>query len=331
MHKANLTAPTRRSLVLGLAAGAVAQTLNGEPDKTSQALSSFQPESVRLLQTVLSDNQFRGHVPTSVVDALMKSESLSRDALTLKLLPLAQSFAHPPISEYFVGAVAIGNAGLYLGCNIEMPGGTLGLAVHAEQSAIANAYMSDESAVEAIAVRGSPCGHCRQFLSEVALEQTMRVLTPDAPVMKLSELLPRPFGPKYLGFSQGALPVRRTQLSLALDTHDSLILEALRAATGAYTPYSKSTSGIALDTSTRRKFAGSYIENAAFNPSLPPLQAALAGYFAAGSHAGEIRRVVLVEGQNSAVSHEVTTRSTLASIAPNARFERLTLSGAAPR
>ncbi len=57
---------------------------------------------------------------------------------------------HPPISNYFVGAVASGISGaLYLGQNIEIDGNPLGLAVHAEQSAIANAYMSAEEGIDA--------------------------------------------------------------------------------------------------------------------------------------------------------------------------------------
>jgi cytidine deaminase len=64
-------------------------------------------------------------------------------------------------------------------------------------------------------------------------------------------------------------------------------------------PYSRSLSGVALLTSNGRIFAGSYIENAAFNPSLPPLQAALAGYFAAGDKAGKIQRAVLAEGERA--------------------------------
>jgi len=273
-----------------------------------------------------SEANFRGQITAVEVAELLKEQKLSRDELMLKLLPQAQRHAHPPISNYFVGAVASGVSGcLYFGQNIEIDGNPLGLAVHAEQSAIANAYMCGEEGIDAIAVGGAPCGHCRQFLSEAAIEISMRVLTPDSPPRKLSDLLPNAFGPKNLGFKQGVFPIQRTPLSPTSASTDSLVNEALKAASQAYAPYSRSLSGAALLTATGRVFAGAYIENAAFNPSLPPLQAALAGYFAAGDKAsGEIQRAVLVEGEKSAISQHTTTLSTLAAFAPAARLERFT-------
>jgi cytidine deaminase len=83
---------------------------------------------------------------------------------------------------------------------------------------------------------------------------------------------------------------------------------------------------VALLTSNGRIFAGSYIENAAFNPSLPPLQAALAGYFAAGDKAGKIQRAVLAEGEKSTISQHTTTKSTLSAFASSALLERVTFS-----
>jgi cytidine deaminase len=243
-------------------------------------------------------------------------------AAMLKMLPEARSHAHPPISNYFVGAVALGKSGkLYLGANIEIPGSMLGLAVHAEQAAIANAYMSNEEGVEAIAVTAPPCGHCRQFLSEVSLDGEMRILIADTTPMKLSELLPHAFGPRNLGLTRGAFPVIRTKASLVSGTRDALALEALKAACASHSPYSKSPSGVAIATSTNRIFGGSYIENAAFNPSLSPLETALAGYFAAGKAAGVIQRAVLVEGEKRAISQEINTRTVLSAIAPSAIME----------
>jgi cytidine deaminase len=185
--------------------------------------------------------------------------------------------------------------------------------------------MAGEEGIDAIAVRGSPCGHCRQFLSEVSIEIAMRVLTPDFQPQKLSELLPNAFGPKNLGFSRGAFPASRTPLSLSRPaSNDPLVHEALKAASQAYAPYSRSLSGVAFLTSGGRMFAGSYIENAAFNPSLPPLQAALAGYFASAQNTDRIQRAVLVEGEQSTISQQTTTQSTLTAFAPDVRLERFT-------
>ncbi len=278
------------------------------------------------LNALFSAKDYRGQIPASTVNSVLESEKLTRDELMLKLLPEAKSHAHPPISNYFVGAVASGMSGsLYLGQNIEIPGNPLGLAVHAEQSAIANAYMCGEQGIDAVAVPGSPCGHCRQFLTEVSIDITMRILMGDRLEAKLSDLLPNAFGPKNLGFKQGSFPVRRVGLSLSSPSSDPLVLQALKAAEQAYSPYSRSPSGTAILTSNGRIFAGSYIENAAFNPSLPPLQAALAGYFAAGeSAAGQIQRAVLVEGEKSTISQLITTKSTLAAFARSVPLERLT-------
>ncbi len=304
-------------MVLAAAGGMLA----AGAESKAPALAEFGPESKAVLSGVLEDRAFRGRIPESTVAVLMAREKLSRDALMLKMLPVAQSLASPHISKYFVGAVAAGTSGhLYLGANIEVPGNMLGLAVHAEQAAIANAYMSEEPGVEAIAVTAAPCGHCRQFLSEVSVSSPMRVLVAKAPPMTLAELLPNAFGPKDLGFKQGAFPVRESGMVLE-EGADALVSAALKAARAAYAPYTRSASGVALATSNGRVFAGSYIENAAFNPSLPPLEAALAGYFAAGHFAGTIERVVLVESAARQISHEATTRSVLAAIAPKAQFD----------
>ena len=120
--------------------------------------------SVFTIEAWQNRKDFRGQISPEEVKALLESEKLSRDALMRKLLPDAQSHAHAPISNYFVGAVASGVSGaLYFGQNIEVDGHPLGLAVHAEQSAIANAFMCRETGIDAIAIKGPPCGHCRNF------------------------------------------------------------------------------------------------------------------------------------------------------------------------
>lgn len=295
--------------------------LNADP------LSDFGPPAKTILEAVLKDESYRGRIQPAEVAALMNAEQLTRDALMLKLIPVAKSFAHPPLSNYFVGAVALGNSGsLHLGCNIEIPGNMLGLAVHAEQAAVANAYMSDEEGVPALTVGAAPCGHCRQFLSEVSPELSMRLIMKDGSSVRLSDLLPQAFGPKNLGFTQGSFPVKRAHLSLAAPSDDSLVAEAFKAACSAYSPYTRSPSGVALSTATGRVFLGAYIENAAFNPSLPPLEAALAGYFAAGQNAGEIQRAVLVERGKAGISQLLTTQSVLSALAPAARLQSVSLS-----
>ena len=176
-----------------------------------------------------SESEFHGQVNPSQVAALMKEENISRDELMLKLLPIARKHAHPPLSNYFVGAVALGTSGaLYLGQNIEIPGNMLGLAVHAEQSPIANADMAGEREIQSIAVTGAPCGHCRQFLAEVSAEINLQVLVPNASPMQLAELLPKAFGPKALGVNRGAFPAGDPSWNLVHNATGDLAQQALR-------------------------------------------------------------------------------------------------------
>lgn len=302
---------TRREIMIALTASA---------SLSSGTETNLTPEAI------FSSPLFRGQIKASEAALLMQQQKMSEPQLMVSLLPAAKKLAHPPLSNFFVGAVALGKSGnLYVGANIEIPGNMLGLAVHAEQAAVANAYMSEEPGIAAIAVTAAPCGHCRQFLRELSIDEDMQVLIDGAPLTTLSELLPRAFGPKDLGFNHGALPVVRTQMMLT-GASEPLALEATKAAQLAYSPYSQSPSGVALQTSNGRVFSGSYIENAAFNPSLPPLEAALAGFFAAGTNAGSITRAVLVEKAGNKISHQVTTKSALAFLAPAALVEFRTAS-----
>lgn len=316
---------SRRSLVRAAAGYATfvskAFTLSNGPEQLYSS-AELNERSKRLLETELTNPTFRGRLQQSSVLGLMRTEGVTRDDLMMKLLPVAKSFAHPPLSNFFVGAVALGRTGsMYLGANIEIPRNMLGFTVHAEQSAVANAYMSGETGLEAIAVTAPPCGHCRQFLSELSVVPSLRVLVKDTPVALLSDLLPHPFGPKDLGFKQGALPVRRTPLKLASHSEDPLALSAFSAACTSYSPYTKSPSGVAVLTSSGRTFEGSYIENAAFNPSLPPFEVCMCGVFAAGMSADTVTRAVLVERVQNTVSQKNETHEALAALCPSARFD----------
>ncbi len=242
----------------------------------------------------------------------------------LDLLPLAQTFARPLLSGFSVGAVVQGMSGsLYMGANFEVPGHALALTAHAEQAALANAYSHGESGIAAIAVTAAPCGHCRQFLHEFSPDGDVRVLIREHAATTLSALLPAAFGPKDLGRAQGALPIRRVDLSLRSPSEDSLTHAALEAARNSYAPYTLSHSGIAILISDGRVFTGSYIENVAFNPSFSPLHSALAGLFAAGGHAADIVKATLVEVEGAKISQQSITQSTLASLVPRAPLELL--------
>jgi cytidine deaminase len=80
---------------------------------------------------------------------------------------------------------------------------------------------------------------------------------------------------------------------------------------------------VAIRTGSGRVFRGSYIENAAFNPSLSPLQTALVALLAAGEKFESISRVLLVE-THAGISQRSVTEAALQTVAPAVRLEVLT-------
>ncbi|HEV8415666.1 MAG TPA: cytidine deaminase [Bryobacteraceae bacterium] len=238
----------------------------------------------------------------------------------LERLEEAESYARPAVSGYRVGAVVRGTSGaLYVGANIEFPGVNLSQTVHAEQAALSNAFMHDEPGIEAIAVSAVPCGHCRQFLFEFAGGRDIEILVHGQPGITLSGLLPRPFGPRDLNVTGG--PLSRTKI--AMENVESVAQAARYAAANAYAPYTNSPSGVAIRSGRGNIYRGSYIENSAFNPSLPPLQAALAAMALANEDFREIAEVVLSEASNNSISQLSATKSLVAVIAPRAEFRLL--------
>jgi cytidine deaminase len=225
------------------------------------------------------------------------------------LLPQAAELARPPISNFRVGAVARGKSGkLYFGANVEFAGEALVFTVHAEQSAIVNAWMGGETGVDVVATSAAPCGYCRQFLNELVTARTLMIVMPGQ-MCALSHLLPSSFGPRDLGVDGGLL--QPEEHGLAIDADDDLALAALRAANMSYAPYSKEYAGVAVRTTNGAIVTGPYAENAAFNPSLSPLQAALSQLNLAGSAWDAIAEVVLVQ---TGAMHTSATRTVLASI-----------------
>jgi cytidine deaminase len=276
------------------------------------------------LHRIVNRPAFSGHIPADEVRRLVKDEATTVEALMIELLPLARTYARPPLSDFHVGAVVRGASGsLYLGANIEIPGHALGLSVHAEQAALSNAYMHDEQGVAALAVTAAPCGHCRQFMNELSPEGEIQVLVGRNTATRLSSLLPMAFGPKDLGLKQGAFPVSQVELALPNGVSDDLTIAALGAAKKSYAPYTKAHSGVAILTKEGRLYRGSYLENAAFNPSLSPLQTAFVALILAGDKSSEISRVVLVEVEGAPISQKSVTEAALSAVAPGAKLRLL--------
>jgi cytidine deaminase len=316
---------TLGSAGLGLLAMQWASASEFRDDTLAKLLPEFKDKSREQLLRLLKAPGFSGHIPATDISSIADSERKSVDVLMVDLLPLARTYARPPISNYFVGAVARGVSGnLYFGANIEIPGHSLGFSVHGEQFALSNAYMHSEKGISAIAVTAAPCGHCRQFINEMAPSGDVHVLIAGQTPVRLDSLLPSAFGPKDLGFKEGALPVREANLARPKGISDELTLAALDAARRSYAPYSKSHSGVAMKTQSGRVYKGAYIENVAFNPSLSPLQTALAALIVAGETYPSISHVILVEMEGAAISQKSVTEAALSGIAPAAKLQVVT-------
>jgi cytidine deaminase len=113
--------------------------------------------------------------------------------------------SYSPYSRFRVGAAILTKKGkVYTGCNIEIS--TFALTLCAERTAIFKAVSEGERHFKAIAVCSdedgftSPCGACRQVLMDLAgdIEFVMSRRNGEMKVMKLSKLLPIPFGPQNL-------------------------------------------------------------------------------------------------------------------------------------
>jgi cytidine deaminase len=304
---------------------ATANTGEGGAQLSSSPLRGISSKSRTRLLQVLNEPGFSGQIPAQDVKYLVDTEGTTIDSLQVRLLPLARTYSRPPLSHFQVGAVVLGSSGgLYLGANIEFPGHALGLAVHAEQAALSNAYMHDERGIAAIAVTAAPCGHCRQFMNELEPEGEIRVLVGTSPATRLSSLLPAAFGPKDLGLKHGVFPPTQVELALSQETSDEITTAALAAARKSYAPYTKACSGIAIGTNAPRIYKGSYIENAAFNPSLSPFQVALVALILAGEDSSRISTVVLVEADGAVISQRSATEAALSAVAPAARLRIVT-------
>ena len=108
--------------------------------------------------------------------------------------------AYAPYSEFPVGAVLIAEDGrAFEGVNVE--NGSFGLTICAERSACVQAVGEGARRFSAIGVAthdsartGSPCGACRQFMSEFGLDLRVVYLREGEVVAEpLSALLPAAF------------------------------------------------------------------------------------------------------------------------------------------
>jgi len=274
---------------------------------------------------------------------MLETLGVQMGTLMMQLLPVAQQYAVVPVSHYQVGAVAAGMpepgsgaCSLYPGANFEFVNAALSFSVHAEQSATNNAWLNGEKGIQAIAISATPCGYCRQFLYELVTAQQLSILLPDNKKdatsyssTPLTALLPNAFGPCDLGVTGGLMDSKLCTHKLALDggrPADPVISAALAAAWGSYAPYKTDASygyaGVAVELADNSIYAGRYAENAAYNPSLSPLQSALSFMNMNHPQSGTrtVVRCVLVEAPTLA-SQLSATQTVLDAYAPSVPVE----------
>ena len=119
----------------------------------------------------------------------------------IELAKEASNKAYAPYSRFSVGAcVLTENDKVYTGCNFE--NSSYGLAICAERNAVGSAISDGERKIKAVAIYSpsmdncTPCGACRQVLSEFKSDSGLDVIVKindGIKVYNLEELLPETF------------------------------------------------------------------------------------------------------------------------------------------
>ncbi|OBT12124.1 cytidine deaminase [Vibrio sp. UCD-FRSSP16_10] len=278
--------------------------------------SDLPPSYINAFKAIFDSNEFVGVISATQFQTLKQATGLDEQQLKVALLPFAAAYSIAPISQFHVGAIVKASSDtLYFGANLECSGVQLGQTIHAEQSAISHAWMNGEQGIKDITINFSPCGHCRQFMNELTTAEHLTVQLPKREEMTLQQYLPESFGPKDLGIESALMS--SIDHGYQTDQQDPLINKAINALNTSHAPYSKNYSGVAIKTKQNRFFSGSYAENAAFNPSLPPLQVALVQLQMVGIAFSDIVEIALVEMMDASISHLAETQSTLEAINPD--------------
>ncbi|MBE2898210.1 cytidine deaminase [Pasteurellaceae bacterium 20609_3] len=282
-------------------------------DKVREACGQLKDQALaQTVFTLFSEQRFNAYLPHFAVRHLCDKFNLTARELSLALLPVASAYAHTPISKFNVGAIAIGESGaFYFGANLEFKASCIQQTVHAEQSAIAHAWIRGETALREISVNYAPCGHCRQFMNELNKADGLVINLPENPNNALKTFLPHSFGPNDLDINERLLLPRDNGYLLLCE--DPLHEAALAGLNISHAPYSGAFAGAALETEDSFYFWGSYAENAAFNPSLNALQVAINHLILSGFELQNIKRAVLIE-KKSPLSQKVMAQQLLATL-----------------
>jgi cytidine deaminase len=156
-------------------------------------------------------------------------------------------------------------------------------------------------------------------MNELSTADSLEILLPERD-FNLHELLPHSFGPKDLGNEECLFSHKRRDKQFAETSINDEKLVQL--ALNAYVPYTGNFSAVRLSTYTEGDFYGSYAENAAYSPSLSPLQSALSQFYLAGLTFDDktVKSITLLETQGAENQYEVA-KSVLASFENPPAFE----------
>ncbi len=117
----------------------------------------------------------------------------------------AREMAYVPYSGFRVGAAVLGRSGrIFTGCNVE--NASYGATICAERTAFVKAISEGERHFDHVVVYSSvpepvsPCGICRQFMSEFGLDTPVTMVgeAGAATTMTVGDLLPGAFGTEDL-------------------------------------------------------------------------------------------------------------------------------------
>ncbi|KAF1002191.1 cytidine deaminase 1-like [Apium graveolens] len=275
-------------------------------------------------------------ISAAEAESMANLSGLSVPQLLPTLVKSAQTLARPPTSNYPVAAVGLSSDGrIFIGVNLEFPGVPLHHSVHAEQFLVTNHAFHNSPRLVYIAVSSAPCGHCRQFLQELRQPGDIQIFITsqnDVIYKPLLSLLPNPFGPFDLLDQQTPLILESHNNNLSLvenkflangvaQDFEKLKSLALEAAIASHAAYSHCPSGVALMDVHGKFYKGCYMESAAYNPSLGPVQAALVAFVASGGGGyDELVAAVVVEKEEAVVRQEDTARLLLKMVSPNCDF-----------
>ncbi len=121
-------------------------------------------------------------------------------SIAIKQALTVRGNAHAPYSKFQVGAAVLTASGeIFAGCNVE--NASYGLTICAERVAVGTAVAAGHKQIVAVAVVSSgghsPCGACRQVLSEFGPAMEVILIDADDPTRTrtttLAALLPEQF------------------------------------------------------------------------------------------------------------------------------------------